>query len=562
MRIRKLFAINISLAFIVAAIVLVLYSCGLLKRLENAGLDLAFNLRGNISVNPRIVIVEITDKDITQVGRWPWKRNWHAAITQALSGLGVKSIYFDIIFSEPSDAQDDLVFEESLKHNKNVYLPFAFQAGDINIDRAFLPIKRFSTYIKGTGATNISPDPDGIIRRIPLIFYSGNNIYEHIALKIALDYEDLTLQEITPTYLRVANSRQQIIIPLEEKKSLLLNWPGRWENTFKHYSFLQVLSIYKDYLDGKLPTKELQDFKDSVCLIGLTAIGLYDIKPIPLQPEYPGLGVVATTINELINRKFVFTPAPLINALIFLFLCFLPAFLIFGEKPLREIIVIILSISAYFVVNLVLFKLGIWLNLGLQLFGLVLSALIIGLYNFMRVSIERQSFYKMAVTDGLTGLFNIKYFEMLLETEMMLASQDETKKFAIIMLDIDNFKKFNDTYGHQIGDLVLKEVAYVLKSTARTSDIVARYGGEEMIILLRGVNLRNALMVADKFRKNVESHHIAKEGLGTYQVTASLGVSLFRRNDSVDSLIKRADEGLYKSKENGRNRVSTLEELG
>lgn len=562
MKLHKRIVLNIFLAWIIAVLVFTLHQNGLLKNIENDSLDVAFKLRGSLPTNPHIVIIEITDSDIAQVGRWPWKRSWDAAITQTLTELGAKTVYFDIIFSEASDEQDDALFEEALKRSKNTYLPFAFQAGDINIKEAFLPIKRFSSYIRGTGFTNIWPDSDGVIRSIPLLFQTEKTIYPHIALKIALDYDGFSLQEINPRYLRVNNVHGQVIIPLASKNRLLINWAGPWQKTFKHYSFLEVLAKYKDYADGKLPGKELKDFKDSICLIGLTAVGLYDIKPIPLQPEYPGLGVVANTINEIINRKFIFIPLPWLNLLILFALTLLPAALIRGESPLRESILIISIAAAYLIINLVLFRAaGLYMNFASPLLGFALCSLTVGIYNFVRVAIERQNFLKMSVTDGLTGLFNIRYFKMLLETEMMMARQDVTKSFALCMSDIDRFKNFNDTYGHQVGDLVLREVANLLKNTARSADIVARYGGEEMIVLLRGVGLKGAVAVAEKFRKSVENHAVRDEK-NSYKVTASFGVSILRQDDTVDSLIKRADDALYKSKESGRNCVSCIEESG
>jgi len=269
--------------------------------------------------------------------------------------------------------------------------------------------------------------------------------------------------------------------------------------------------------------------------------------------------VVATTINDIINRKFLTTPLPSVNIFIFFLLAMFPALLISGEKPLRESLLLLFIAVAYYIVNFILFNSGLLMDFSTPLLGFSLSSLTVGTYNFVRIAIERQNFFKMSVTDGLTGLFNIRYFKMLLETEMMMARQDVTKKFAICMSDVDHFKKFNDTYGHQVGDMVLREVANSLKDTARSSDIVARYGGEEMIVLLRGVTLKDAMVVAEKFRKGIENR-VVKDEKNSYKVTASFGVSIFHNEDTVDSLIKRADDGLYKSKEGGRNCASTVEE--
>ncbi len=561
MKLKKPFLYNILFAGIICLLILVIRQQGLLHGFEQNSLDLLFQLRGSAPANQHIIIVEITDNDITQIGRWPWKRTWEAALARALTDLGAKYIYFDIIFSESSSDEDDALFTEAIKQSKNVYLPFALQAPAFDIATAFLPIKTFKEHIKGTGATNIFPDDDGTIRRIPLVFQDAGNTYPHIALKIGLDYLGLELKKISPHYLIAENPHRSLRIPVvDDNYSALVNWSGKWQYTFRHLSVLDILAKYKDLLDNKLPPSVRKDFKDSICLVGLTAVGLYDIKPIPLQPEYPGIGIVATTIGNIIENKFLFPVPAFLNILALIFLTLLPAFLIRGDQPLKENLLLIIIAIGYFVGNYFLFKAGWLMDYATVLLGFGLSTAIIGIYNFVRIAVERQNFFKMSVTDGLTGLYNIRYFKLLLETELVLAKHDPTKKFAIVMSDVDHFKKFNDTYGHQIGDLVLKEVSAVLKTSTRSSDLVARYGGEEMIVLLRGVGIKEALVVADKLRKNIEAHTI-KDEKNTYQVTVSLGVSIFRQNDTVDSVIKRADDGLYKSKEGGRNCASTVEAL-
>jgi diguanylate cyclase (GGDEF)-like protein len=239
-------------------------------------------------------------------------------------------------------------------------------------------------------------------------------------------------------------------------------------------------------------------------------------------------------------------------------MCLLPAFLIFGEKPFRETICALLVAAIYFALHTLMFRKGLILEFALPALGLFAGSVAIGTYNFVRVAVEKQKFFKMSVTDGLTGLYNIRYFKLLLETEIRLMKHDPARKFCIVMSDVDHFKHFNDTYGHQVGDLVLKEVAAALKETVRTADIVARYGGEEMIVLLRGADLKDALSIAEKLRKNIENRQL-KDEKNTYRVTASLGVSVYRPGDDADTVIKRADDGLYKAKESGRNRVSTIE---
>ncbi len=565
MKIKKNNVINVALAVIIASLVLLSSASGILSRFELSTLDLLFDLRGKTACNPKIVIVEITDADIKKIGRWPWNRSWSAALICALNGLGAKSVYFDIVFSESSTPEDDTLFEEALKESKqaNVYLPSVFQSPNFLTQDLLSPLPRFSAYIKGTGAINIYPDSDGTIRRMPLLFKTEKGLFPHMALKAAMDYAGLEIKDVNRDYITLSSEKSDVKIPVIGKYDLFINWAGRWERTFKHYSFLDVLASYQALKQGRTPDKSIfnpEDIKGSMCIVGLTAIGLYDIKPIPIQAQYPGLGVVANVVNNIVNKDFIRIVPRWVDILTLYLLALLAALLVRGEKPVKESAYFFMFGLLYFAVAILFFKQGILVNFSIPILGFFSSYLGVEGYNFIRIAIERSNFFKLAVTDGLTGLYNIRYFKMLLETEITLAKHDRDRKFAIVMSDVDHFKHFNDTYGHQVGDLVLKEIAATLKKSMRTSDLIARYGGEEKIALLRGVNLADAMAITEKLRKNIEDCVVKDEKGNTYKVTASLGVSTFKPEDTVDSVIKRADDALYKSKEAGRNKVSSIEE--
>lgn len=556
---KRSLLVNLALAAAITFLFLFLNHQGLLNRLELAALDFSFRLRGPVKYNPHVVIVEISDSDILEIGRWPWKRSWHAALTKALKDFGVQEIYFDIIFSEASNTEDDSLLSEAIKLSKNVYLPFVFQDTTYDIQNALWPIKSFADYIKGSGSINIYPDPDGTLRRIPLFFSAKDGIHPHAALKLAMDYAGLKIKEIKPDSLLLSSGKEEVKIPLVDKNKMLVNWSGKWKNTFKHYSFLEVLNGYNALRENKKSEINLTPFKNSICLVAVTAIGLYDIKPTPLEPEYPGIGIIANAISNILERDFLTVIPQWLDNLLIVLLTLIPAFFIFGERPFRESIVVFSLGIIYFLASFLFFKKGIALDFSTPLLGLFSSYLTVETYNTVCISIERKTFFKLSVTDGLTGLYNIRYFKMLLETEIVMTRTDASKKFALVMSDVDHFKHFNDTYGHPVGDLVLKEVANVLKNAVRSSDIVARYGGEEMIALLRGSSLKDALQVAEKLRRAIENAQV-KDEKNTYQVTASLGVATYKITDNVETIVKRVDDGLYKAKESGRNRVSTVEE--
>jgi diguanylate cyclase (GGDEF)-like protein len=162
---------------------------------------------------------------------------------------------------------------------------------------------------------------------------------------------------------------------------------------------------------------------------------------------------------------------------------------------------------------------------------------------------------KEAIYDTLTNLFNRRHFEERLSAETQKAFESESN-LSVIMVDIDHFKKVNDTFGHDGGDKVLREIASLLKNSVRKHDTVARYGGEEFVLLLPGAPLDPTNMVAERIRRSVENTPFDM-GKTQIRITISLGISNFptQRMKSKEELVKMADLALYEAKRGGRNRV-------
>ncbi len=157
--------------------------------------------------------------------------------------------------------------------------------------------------------------------------------------------------------------------------------------------------------------------------------------------------------------------------------------------------------------------------------------------------------------DSLTNIYNRRYFIDLVEKELDRARRYGSR-LSFLMIDIDNFKAFNDTYGHLVGDMVLTEVAQLLHSGLRKTDTVARYGGEEFALLLPETDAKGSYAVAERYRVQVQVHKFGSE-TEPLKVTISVGISHYpsRGIDTVDDLIRIADDALYQAKRNGRNRV-------
>jgi diguanylate cyclase (GGDEF)-like protein len=175
-------------------------------------------------------------------------------------------------------------------------------------------------------------------------------------------------------------------------------------------------------------------------------------------------------------------------------------------------------------------------------------------HDYLDEVFQRQM-YESALRDGLTKVFNKKYFTDYLEKEFAFAAR-HGGPLALIFLDIDHFKKINDTHGHPAGDFVLSELSQLMAGSLRTEDVLARFGGEEFTVLCRGSDQKGALIVAERLRKAVEQRKFTFGGTDI-PVTISLGVAAVPESGVQDhsSFLAAADKALYEAKRTGRNRV-------
>lgn len=168
-----------------------------------------------------------------------------------------------------------------------------------------------------------------------------------------------------------------------------------------------------------------------------------------------------------------------------------------------------------------------------------------------------------AMTDGLTGLANRKSFDSEFDRVFSDSEKNRTS-FTLLMLDIDHFKSFNDNFGHQVGDQVLRLVARTLKDSIKGKDFAARYGGEEFAIILPDTDLAGAVIVGNALRKAVASKDVINRSTGKVlgRITMSVGVAEYADDKTVEDLIERADSALYTAKHNGRNQVAAAPSAG
>lgn len=179
-----------------------------------------------------------------------------------------------------------------------------------------------------------------------------------------------------------------------------------------------------------------------------------------------------------------------------------------------------------------------------------------------RLQVDLEDMRREAMTDPLTGIANRKVFDSTLRREVQAASE-ESGDLALLMIDIDHFKRFNDSFGHQVGDQVLRLLAHTLTASIKGQDTAARYGGEEFCVILPRTPLEAALAVAENIRKNIAGRKVVNRVTGTDmgQITVSVGVAALERGEPMIQLVSRADQALYEAKRLGRNRVVSQQAL-
>ena len=187
---------------------------------------------------------------------------------------------------------------------------------------------------------------------------------------------------------------------------------------------------------------------------------------------------------------------------------------------------------------------------------------ITSLANQAAIAIDNAKLYELATKDGMTKLYIYRHFYTLLENEIRRCSRYK-RNASLIMMDIDNFKRINDTYGHLTGDIILKRLAATLQETVRKIDIPARYGGEEFVVILPETDKKDACVIAERIRQNVEKITVQVNETETLSPSISIGVAQFSTDgQEPKELINAADTALYFSKHNGKNMVSIYEKDG
>ena len=535
--------------------------------MENRTFDIRQNLSANSGVrhhNKDIVIVAIDDGSyeyiLDKYGEWPLRRDMYAKMVDYIEAQQPKTVAFDLMFvkSMKSDIESDNALINVFKKYDNVYTSMNLdnQPEDLRIPPQLpekLTVKPYPN-VKDTieysncrvilqgildatsniGMINVSRSDDGVLREMPLYLKYNGKYYPQLGYRVAL-----------------ASGNVKNVQPNEDA-SVILNWYGP-AGTFENISMYKLLKAVENN-DIKA-----FDFHNKIVYFGATAASLFDIKTVPVDKVYPGVEVQATYVNNLLDGSLIKQCPEYVNILAGLLLALLTVIYVMKIQSMPTAFGLSVTISAFYVMfayELMRFK-YYWIKivspLSIVLFAFILAVIV----KYLIKSRDFDTQYKLATTDGLTELYNHRYFQEQMQRFVSHSDRYNTV-FSLIIIDIDFFKKFNDNFGHQSGDAVLRQVAFALKKNVRATDIVCRYGGEEMSIILPNTKNEEAVAIANKLCTIIGTKKCKLANGKESNVTISLGVSTYGEEDGLTptELIASADKRLYHAKENGRNRVN------
>lgn len=520
------------------------------------------------------------------LGAWPYSRDAYALVLDYLSDMGAEAVVFDIQLATPRDKDD--AFAASMRRNGNAVLVAstptsgaAMSAADKERLRQFawrtppnfsahawqtvlMPAPALTEKLSGVmqlGMVSLNEDADGVLRRIPLMHDIAGERLPSLPLAVLAHNRERTLEYDAAAGRALFGGASW---PVDETGNFHLAYP-RNANSVMTMPFRQVVeaALGKVHLED-----EAKFFRGKTIFIGSSA-QLSDRAVTP-RGVMPGTAVLAIA-HQSLKQNMLLAPqrAAWNGAMIALALLpVLVSILVFRREPRRVAMVMLSGIVAVYAANLLL--------LSRQQESVLLFPLLLIVLGWLLFTIRQQGMLRRhnvrligqtraleqsnrelqtaASTDSLTGLLVRRAFLERCEAEIERAQRQE-RPLAMVVVDLDHFKQVNDTYGHAVGDLVLKRFADVLGRDLRTIDVAGRWGGEEFVVLMPETSAAQARNVIERIRVAVTKltfSHPAEN----LAVTMSAGLVEFDgAMTDPEQLVAQADKALYEAKQAGRNRI-------
>ena len=484
-----------------------------------------------------VVIISIDDESFKKMNmRWPWPRGTTADMLEKIRADKPAVVCLDIVFfGESVSAVDDLRLARAIKDSGNVIIGAYFGAGG----KYVLPDRTIAESAKEVGFVNKPRDIDNVIRRMrPVLFSTSGNIIDYSLAAKTAAY--LLGQPVDKTVSKA---------PLLKNDTAYLYYFGNMDK-FVPIPAWKVLK--NETARGA--------FKGKAVFVGSTSEILHDNHPTPLG-IMPGVVMGVNETLAFLTGKYLRQGGRVLNYTILFIFVFIAVWSSLSLPFIRGIAVNAAGITAFLCLSLILFLKGIVIDPFGGIFLITAVSVIMYGKRHIVLAFENIELQKEATTDGLTGLYVYRYFELRLKMDLENAAR-EKKPIVLIIYDIDRFKQINDVYGHEFGNTVLKAVAKTIKDNTRRHDTVARYGGDEFCVLMLEATREDAKRHAKRVLDSIKqmSFETADDKKTAVKITLSIGIvssENYTPNTPAD-FVKAADSALYRSKNEGRDRASVF----
>lgn len=485
------------------------------------------------AASEQVVIVAIDEKSLAQLGRWPWPRE---LLAEAVSKLGhARAVGLNLLLAEHSEhPESDQALARAIAQNGKVYLP-AFPEPDGPTLRPTLPLPMLAHAARGVGVSDFPPESNGEIRRTYLASGPGDTRLPSFAALVA----GQKIAGTTGTGLGDWGRSLPRLLPYLDS-----------DTRFTTIPMVELLA-------SPQPDPRLQD---KTVFVGVTAAGSGDEHFTAIQrsqAKSSGVFINAALAQGLQQNRLATPLAPGWRTSLLLALALGWQLLAHRCKSLHPIRQAALFVGGMLLGDTLLYQL-LHIELGTATLGLLI--LMAATSNFFLL---QSHFKKLAFTDKLTGLANRHHFDERIVLALQ-HSQLEQQALALLVLDVDHFKRYNDHYGHAAGDDILRQIAQVIASMVRTpQDTVARIGGEEFALLLPNTTQQQAEAIATELRYRLLSRQIPHHSSPLGRVSCSVGIyaDTPEQDATVRSIFEQADQALYQAKRNGRDQACVADGL-